>query len=213
MPRIVKDPEVRRQELLDAAEKLFGTKGYAGTAVSDIVREVGVSQGTFYYYFKSKDEIADAVIDRAVERGLAEFAPIADDGGLSADRKILRIIAHDRRGFDHGRMGGLFSRIHHEENAFLHQKLLARVVRKFAPVFARIIEQGKQEGCFRTDKDAALAAEFLLTGYQFWLDAALFRWNEEELEARLAAIGGFIETILGAEPGAFDLKRIKERGD
>jgi AcrR family transcriptional regulator len=212
MARIVKDPEVRRQELLDAAEKLFGTKGYAKTAVSDIVKEVGVSQGTFYYYFKSKDEVADAVIDRAIEHGLAEFVALANDDTLTAYDKMVRMIVHDLHGFDHGRlMGGLFNHIHHEENAFLHQKLMARMIRKFAPVLGQIVEQGKREGRFRTDRDAALIAEFLLTVYQFWLDAALFQWSAEDLQVRLAAIGGFIETILGAEPGTFDLTRLREQ--
>jgi AcrR family transcriptional regulator len=210
MPRIVKDPEERRQELLDAAEKLFGTKGYAKTAVSDIVKEVGVSQGTFYYYFKSKDEIADAVIDRAIDQGLAVFKKIAHDDSLPAYRKALLMIAHDLYGFDHEQsMGSLFPHIHHEENAFLHQKMMIRSIKAFAPIFGQIVEQGKREGSFRTDKDALLAAEFLVTGYQFWLDASVFQWNREELRLRRAAIGGFIETVLGAEPGSFDLSLLK----
>jgi AcrR family transcriptional regulator len=43
----VKDPETRRGELIDAAEELFLASGYEDTAVSDIVRKIGVAQGTF----------------------------------------------------------------------------------------------------------------------------------------------------------------------
>ena len=44
----VKDPETRRSELINAAEELFLANGYEETAVSDIVRKIGVAQGTFY---------------------------------------------------------------------------------------------------------------------------------------------------------------------
>ena len=62
--RVTKDPEERKQELIDAAERLFMERGYEATAVSDIVQEVGVAQGTFYYYFPSKEEILEAIIEK-----------------------------------------------------------------------------------------------------------------------------------------------------
>jgi AcrR family transcriptional regulator len=46
-----------RQRILDAAEKIFGEKGYFASAVSDITREAGVALGSFYVYFESKHEI------------------------------------------------------------------------------------------------------------------------------------------------------------
>ena len=47
MVRITKDPQVRMTEILDAAEELFYVRGYHETAVSDIVKSIGVAQGTF----------------------------------------------------------------------------------------------------------------------------------------------------------------------
>ncbi len=49
MVRISKDPEERKNEIVDAAEELFVTKGYEKTSISDIVKKVGVAQGLFYY--------------------------------------------------------------------------------------------------------------------------------------------------------------------
>ena len=57
MTRIVKAPDVRRSELIACAQRLFYSMGYENTSVSDIVNEVGVAKGTFYYYFKSKQAI------------------------------------------------------------------------------------------------------------------------------------------------------------
>ncbi|WP_233457025.1 TetR/AcrR family transcriptional regulator [Blautia producta] len=62
-----KEPEVRKGELLDAAQKLFVEKGYAKTTVTDILNVHGLSKGVFYYYFKSKEEVMDAIIQRMVD--------------------------------------------------------------------------------------------------------------------------------------------------
>ena len=65
--RITKKPDERRQELIDIAEQLFIKKGYEQTAVSDIVKKAKVAQGTFYYYFKTKEEILDSIIGRYIK--------------------------------------------------------------------------------------------------------------------------------------------------
>ena len=53
-----------REQIVEAADELFYGKGYEHTAFSDIADVVGISRGNFYYHFKTKDEILDAVIDR-----------------------------------------------------------------------------------------------------------------------------------------------------
>ncbi|MCF0109596.1 MAG: TetR/AcrR family transcriptional regulator [Erysipelotrichaceae bacterium] len=65
--RISKDSEERRNELIEAAEKLFAENGIANTAVSAIVKEVNVAQGLFYYYFKSKDDVIEAISRKYAE--------------------------------------------------------------------------------------------------------------------------------------------------
>ena len=55
-------PADRRGQILEIALQLFAENGYHKTKVSDIVREAGVAQGTFYWYFKSKEEIALEII-------------------------------------------------------------------------------------------------------------------------------------------------------
>ncbi|WP_289753960.1 TetR/AcrR family transcriptional regulator, partial [Faecalibaculum rodentium] len=76
--RIVKDAAARRSEILDAAEKLFGTKGYDATSTGDILRELGIARGTLYYHFKSKEDILDAMIDRLTQALAARAAEVLD---------------------------------------------------------------------------------------------------------------------------------------
>lgn len=60
--RVSKPPQERRTELLLAARQLFDQRGVEKTKVSDIVGQIGVSQGVFYYYFPSKENIVDEVV-------------------------------------------------------------------------------------------------------------------------------------------------------
>ncbi|ROR13618.1 TetR/AcrR family transcriptional regulator [Erwinia sp. JUb26] len=59
-----KPAEVRLDELMDAAENLFISKGFEATTVSEIVRDAGVAKGTFYHYFPSKIEVLGALRER-----------------------------------------------------------------------------------------------------------------------------------------------------
>ncbi|MDI9229517.1 helix-turn-helix domain-containing protein, partial [Serratia bockelmannii] len=56
-----KPAEVRLDELMDAAQKLFIEKGFEATTISDIVRDANVAKGTFYHYFPSKNEMLAAL--------------------------------------------------------------------------------------------------------------------------------------------------------
>jgi len=72
MARTVKDRkrqvvvEFRRSEILSAARKVFGSKGFEGTRMDDIAAEADLAKGTVYVYFQSKDEIYEAVVEQVV---------------------------------------------------------------------------------------------------------------------------------------------------
>lgn len=52
-----------RQRIVDAADRLFYSRGYNQTSFSDISDETGIPRGNFYYYFKTKEEILEAVVE------------------------------------------------------------------------------------------------------------------------------------------------------
>ena len=90
--RISKDPEARKDELIEAAERLFLEKGYDSTAVGDIVRAVGVAQGTFYYHFKSKEDILGAIIVKSLETVGQVISEIVARTDLTAPEKLSAVI-------------------------------------------------------------------------------------------------------------------------
>ena len=77
--RVVKKPEVRKAEILDAAETLFYTKGYLHTTIIDILESVNIAKGTFYYYFPSKEDVMDAIVMRYIEREVERATAIAEE--------------------------------------------------------------------------------------------------------------------------------------
>lgn len=59
-----KDGRVTREKILDAAQALILERGYAGTTVDSVLAEVGITKGAFFYHFKSKDDLARALLER-----------------------------------------------------------------------------------------------------------------------------------------------------
>ena len=91
--RIVKAPEERRQEILDAAMKLFSEKGYEETSMADIAREVGVVQGLCYRYFDSKQKLFQEAMERYVEECCAAFLPVIHDRSRTIRERLGRMAA------------------------------------------------------------------------------------------------------------------------
>lgn len=80
--------EATRQRLMDAAEEIFGTKGFYQTSVSDITQKAGVAQGTFYLYFPSKNDIFRALVEHLSHalRKETELATVGAKDRLEAER-------------------------------------------------------------------------------------------------------------------------------
>ncbi len=137
--RIVKEHDERRTEILDAAEKLFHTKGFEKCTVNDILHEVGIAKGTFYYYFKSKEEVLDAIVARFTELMISRVEAV-----LSRDvhpiEKLLQVFLAMQMKNDVG--DEILDQMHKPENALLHQKTLKEVITAMAPYLAQVIKEG-----------------------------------------------------------------------
>lgn len=81
--------EEKRQELLNAAEKLFCAKGYEGTSVQDILNVAEMSKGGFYHHFASKEDVIKALCARRAERALV----YTEDALSKAESSMGRINA------------------------------------------------------------------------------------------------------------------------
>ena len=60
--RISKNPEARRQEIIEIATGLFTARGISKTSISDVAEAVGVAKGLVYYYFASKEDLVQCIV-------------------------------------------------------------------------------------------------------------------------------------------------------
>ncbi|CAI0905591.1 TPA: TetR/AcrR family transcriptional regulator [Serratia fonticola] len=200
MVRTVKTPEVRRAEILQAASELFQEIGYESTSVDSIVRSAGIAKGTFYYYFKSKDEVLAALAQQLCAEMVARSQIIADDPQLGAIEKFCAIIASQNQTVEAGQ--ALVEDLHRPENRALHERSNIETVLAFGPILAAVVEQGNQEGVFQVD-DPLSTVQFILAGSLFLFGHQMFSWTPEEQAARMQAMLLLIERAFGAVAGSF----------
>ena len=101
--RNAKDGEERKKELLETARRLFITKGYEKTSVNDIIQEVGIKKGTFYYYFTSKEEMLEEMILEVVKQGAERARAVLKDESIPILMRIvmaLQVQTPDMEGAD-----------------------------------------------------------------------------------------------------------------
>jgi AcrR family transcriptional regulator len=84
--------EMRREACIDAAERLFVTKGLEATSMQDIAAAVGIAVGTLYNMFESKVELAHQVFLRKSKVEQEWMEKIVGDTSISAREALTRII-------------------------------------------------------------------------------------------------------------------------
>lgn len=166
--RDVKDPEIRRAEIMDAAMLLFMEKGYANTTTQDIVDKVNISRGLLYYHFKNKEDILYCLVERYSEKLLSDIHVIVYDDDKTAMEKIRAFIDATIISTDNVSAEGteLQKTVDLEENRYMLDKLSHKLIEKLTIYFERIINQGISEKVFSV-KYPSETAEFLMTSYVF----------------------------------------------
>ena len=151
------DRASRRNELIAAALQVFARKGVAGTAVSDIVKQASVAQGTFYLYFKSKDEVIDAVAEYITDRITESIERSLKQANVGAVGKVLALRDSFIALGDDPEILELAQMYHRPENRATHDRMADRLLLRLAPLVEDIVVQGVEEGVFVVEKPRAAA--------------------------------------------------------
>jgi AcrR family transcriptional regulator len=214
MTRITKDPDERRHELIACAQRLFYSKGYERTTVRDIVDELGVAKGTFYYYFDSKLAILEAMVEELVGQSVSLLHEIVADETLPALEKwarAFRVVA----AWKSARKAELLAILHAmqmDENLVLRYKVQTRAVQLLSPDFAKIIAQGVEEGVFETEfveESAGITLSIMQSLADPLYKILLNPDNYDDPVAlalrEYAAVETAVERVLGAPPGSLSV--------
>lgn len=216
MARTVKEETyaVKRNEILDAAQRLVYTKGFDQMSIQDILDELQISKGAFYHYFSSKGDLLEALIERMRQEVEPVILPIVNDPDLPPLDKIHRFFDATAR-WKTARKDYLLSLLriwYADENAIVRQKTTANVYKWFTPLLAGVVRQGAQEGVLAT-KFPDQAAEIILAMLQSLGDTFkdLLFGSEPQAEkmqraaAVVAAYNDAMERVLGTPAGTLNL--------
>lgn len=173
------------ENILVVSERLFLEKGYEKTTTQEIVNETGLSKGTIFHHFKSKEDILAAVVDK--------------HNSLTA-RKMLVWLSEMERQKAGEKIVSLFNRFYDDAEGTPLSKmaLLSRSprliledmrgwVKKISPIIADLIREGNLDGSIKTDFPQECAQLFNLL-FCIWADPVTLDCNEEELRKRLLFI-------------------------
>jgi AcrR family transcriptional regulator len=157
----------RKHQILNAAEGVFTRKGIDDARMEDIAEETGLSKGTLYLYFKSKDEIILAILDRIFQYEFRQLENLdmEDMGATDALWKIIELLIKDIL-----RLLRLIPIVYEFialafRNKYV-QQVLKKYVSRYLDILIPIIQRGIDSGEFRqvNAREVAIAAGAIIEG-------------------------------------------------
>ena len=142
--------EIRKNQILDAATTVFARLGFEHARMDDIVAESGLSKGTLYWYFKSKEEIITTILHRLFTIDIEQFQGLLEVEGTASER-LLMLTRYRIAGLEH---------VSHLIPIFVEfyavtvredwvRQFIAEYFRNFRALLVDLIQQGIDSGEFR----------------------------------------------------------------
>ncbi len=176
-PRRRRDPEVRPQQILDAAIEIFGENGFAAARTDDIAAKAGVAKGTVFLYFPTKDDLFKAVVRREIVARIEDAERMSAEAPAMSAREFLRAFLTKYYASTKTKqalrmlrmvMGELHK--HPELARFYGTEVIERAWR----VLAAAVQRGVESGEFRS-VDPMLAARCITSAFLMhrnWMEPA-----------------------------------------
>jgi AcrR family transcriptional regulator len=185
----------RRQDVVLAAGRLFAQKGYHGTSMRDLARELGLLGSSLYSHVASKQDLLVDVVERGADLFKAS-AVGALNGAQDSDSRLRALIS--------GHLDVVADHLD-EVRTFLneadalddsHRRMVLAVRDEYEEVFRRVLTEGMADGSFRADLDPKLAAIFILS-----ILNAIERWYRPNGRLSRAELVGELLSFVEAGTG------------
>lgn len=194
--RIVKEHDVRKSEIIDTAERLFLIYGYSKCSVNQILDEIGIAKGTFYHYFKSKEEVLDAIVQRTADIIGDRAEAIVKERETPSIMKLLKVFM--AMNIQEEMDLTMLNEMHKPENALMHQKSLVAAVDALIPSLEAVVKEGIQAGEFECEYPKPYMKIFLSSAITL-MDDGIFQVPKEEEEELFVALMTLLGKMLGIE--------------
>ena len=216
MKRVIKSHQLRRNEILDTAQDFFSEKGYGATSISDIIQSAGIAKGTFYHYFKSKEDLLDQLVQRFTINIEDKLNGIIHNKSLSAIEKFNNYFAEvsNLKLENKSLIKMLIQTLYKDENILLRQKIFNSGMEIAIPKLQLVLKQGSEEGCFNIDHQHETSQHIvsLISSVNESSARVLLKENYSEdvielLENKFSALETSLERILGAPVNSIHFDR------
>lgn len=188
--------EKRKQELLEIAHRLIISKGYEETSIDEIIAEAQIAKGTFYYHFKSKAEMLEALINMMITEQ-SERARQILAAPLPVPEKTVAVITAFRPNQDEATIQVALNR---KENIVLHEKINRRVIGEAVPILGEVVAEGIAQGILKCDNINERVRIILI------ISSDLFD-HRDFTSADVDVFIDTVEKILGAKKNTFGFVR------
>jgi AcrR family transcriptional regulator len=206
--QLVDRAERSRRAILDAAAPIFAERGYEAASLNEIILASGLTKGGFYFHFRSKRELALAVLQdggerwvRSLERELGD-TPRAIDRLVAAPRLIARLA---RQGQGPAALRRLADDLTRDPDV---RDEVCGSIRTWIGSAASDLAAAQAEGSIRPDLDADELAEILISAF-VGAQTLTEQFGDDDLERRIEAQIAFVLPAI-VMPGAVEGHRRKE---
>ncbi len=214
MVRIVKTHADRKNELLNTAQMLFYKNGYEHTSIANVIDAVGIAKGTFYYYFKSKTELLDQIIERIarqIDLIIDKVLEEPEENAIVEMNNMFREIGQ-YKAQEKEVLIMMTRAIYSDENIVLRIKLTKTRYKIVVPRLAKVISRGISEGLFHTGNPEFIAELILHMAAPLGDKFAEFvlndQLNNDSKKIYIELCNTYdraVERILGAPEGSLNL--------
>ncbi|WP_411676176.1 TetR/AcrR family transcriptional regulator [Caproicibacter sp.] len=189
----------KRNLILDAMLHLLENEQGASCSVSDIAQTAGIGKGSIYYYFKSKEEIFDALVEREYNQIILKCEELIDQSHADALQKFKLLFQSYCSSVSFPAMDAY---LHRPQNSAIHQKSLAKILSSLSPLVAALIRQGVEEKIFQCAAPQE-TAEIFVSVFCFLYDPGIFAWTPQQLKDKAVALASLFEKGLSSKEGSF----------
>lgn len=192
----------KRKLIYDALEELMYTVPFKEISVDSIAQKANIGKGSIYYYFESKDEILDSLIERSYRRAIREYLDNVkyEQTALGRIKQLFKSVI--KKDFDDSRRN-LIVTLHLNDDLVLHNKLKTVAVQELSPILTVLLEQGVQEGSIEMEYPRE-SAEIIVSVLTVFLDNSAPVQDKTSVKKKLKIFANVLETCLKTPKGSFD---------
>lgn len=183
--------ELKKDYLLEAGIKVMATRGYNGTSIQDIVDAASVPKGSFYTYFKSKEDFALAAIDMVADERMSVTKKLVGDRKVPPLERLKNFFENSIPGCESNLNGGCFIGNMCQEMSDSNEAIRIKVrqmMRNKTQIVEDLLEEARLDGSLKNSISASLLAEFLFNAWEGTLMRMKATKCREPLDAFLAAL-------------------------